>query len=114
MINLTESAAKKLAAAVASEETKSLRFGVQGGGCSGYKYVLGKWCRPPHEKDTEIEFEGFSILIHENAVPLLSGTTIDYIEDGLKAEFTFDNPNATSSCGCSSSFSVGNKGGCSS
>lgn len=81
-----------------------LRVGVEGGGCSGMSYVLGF----DQKKDGDQEFfiDGIKVFMHKAHQMYLFGMQIDW-QDGLNARgFTFNNPNATSSCGCGSSFSV--------
>ncbi len=81
-----------------------LRIGVKGGGCSGMSYILGFDRKRDH--DVNFEFEGVRIVIDKRHGLYLMGTTVDY-QDGLDARgFTFNNPNASSTCGCGSSFGV--------
>ncbi|NNE34501.1 MAG: iron-sulfur cluster assembly accessory protein [Rhodothermales bacterium] len=81
-----------------------LRIGVKGGGCSGMSYILGFDRTRDH--DVTFEHEGVSIVIDKRHGLYLMGTMVDY-QDGLDARgFTFNNPNATSTCGCGSSFGV--------
>ena len=80
----------------------ALRVGVRGGGCSGMSYLLG--FDREREHDITFEVSGIRILMDRRHGLYLMGTTIDY-QDGLNARgFTFDNPNATTTCGCGSSF----------
>jgi len=81
-----------------------LRVGVEGGGCSGMNYVLGF----DQKKDGDQEFliDGIRVLMHKAHGLYLAGMQIDF-QDGLNARgFTFNNPNAASTCGCGTSFSV--------
>jgi len=81
-----------------------LRVGVRGGGCSGMSYVLGFDKR--REKDKEFELQGITVFMDKRHGLYLMGTTINY-HDGLNARgFTFDNPNATETCGCGASFAA--------
>lgn len=81
-----------------------LRIGVKGGGCSGMSYVLGFDKQREHDKQYEID--GIPVFIDKRHGLYLMGTTVDY-HDGLNARgFTFDNPNATETCGCGSSFAA--------
>jgi iron-sulfur cluster assembly accessory protein len=81
-----------------------LRVGVKGGGCSGMSYVLG--FEPKTEKDSEYEINGISFIINPSHVLYLNNMEIDW-EGGLNARgFTFKNPNASTTCGCGSSFGV--------
>ncbi|PSQ81091.1 MAG: iron-sulfur cluster assembly accessory protein [Bacteroidetes bacterium QS_1_65_9] len=81
-----------------------LRVGVKGGGCSGMSYVLGFDRERDDDKDFEVE--GIPVYMDKKHGLYLMGTTIDY-HDGLNARgFTFENPNATETCGCGSSFAA--------
>lgn len=86
------------------DHTQSLRIGVKGGGCSGMTYVLGFDNR--EADDDAFEIEGIPVLMKNAHAIYLIGMEVDY-SDGLNARgFVFNNPNATSSCGCGSSFAV--------
>lgn len=86
------------------DKTQSLRIGVKGGGCSGLSYVLGFEGRT--ENDTEYEFEGLSFVINKAHEMYLYGMEIDW-QGGLNSRgFTFQNPNASKTCGCGTSFAV--------
>lgn len=81
-----------------------LRVGVRGGGCSGMSYVLG--FDKKREYDVEYEIDGIATYIDKRHGLYLMGTVVDY-HDGLNARgFTFENPNATQTCGCGSSFAA--------
>ena len=83
-------------------EGYGLRVGVKGGGCSGMSYVLG--FDKKRDKDQEFDVDGIPVFMDKRHGLYLMGTTIDY-HDGLDARgFTFENPNATETCGCGSSF----------
>jgi iron-sulfur cluster assembly accessory protein len=86
------------------EPGRFLRIGVKGGGCSGLSYVLGF---DKQEADDEIfDFEGIPVVMKNAHGIYLFGMEVDY-SDGLNARgFVFNNPNASSSCGCGSSFAV--------
>jgi iron-sulfur cluster assembly accessory protein len=86
------------------DNTNHLRIGVKGGGCSGLSYVLG--FDKKTEKDAEYEAEGIHFIMERAHELYLSGMVIDW-ENGLNNRgFTFNNPNASSTCGCGSSFGV--------
>jgi len=95
---------KKLMAAADFEQGQYLRIGVKGGGCSGLSYVLGF---DKQEADDELyDIEGVQVLMKSAHGIYLMGMEVDY-QDGLNARgFIFNNPNASSSCGCGSSFAV--------
>ncbi len=81
-----------------------LRVGVEGGGCSGMTYVLG--FDQKKEGDNEYFIDGVKVFMHKAHGLYLAGMQIDF-QDGLNARgFTFNNPNAASTCGCGTSFSV--------
>lgn len=81
-----------------------LRVGVRGGGCSGMSYMLGFDRKREH--DLQFELDGISVYMDRRHGLYLMGTTIDF-QDGLDARgFTFENPNATQTCGCGSSFAA--------
>jgi len=95
----------KMLAKRAAGET-ALRVGVKAGGCSGYEYVFG-WERAP--KDTDLIFEGpggAKVYVDPRSLRVLDGTTLDYDTSLLSKGFVFNNPNATSVCGCGASFSI--------
>ncbi len=82
-----------------------LRVGVKGGGCSGMSYTLG-FDAAPKEKDLVLNADGVQVFIDQKSIFYLMGITLDY-SDGLSGKgFTFNNPNATKTCGCGSSFGV--------
>jgi len=82
-----------------------LRVGVKGGGCSGMSYMLEFDSeKGPHDK--EFDIEGIRVVCDKKSYLYLTGTTLDYVQQGLTGGFTFVNPNAKSSCGCGTSFSA--------
>ena len=86
------------------DENLFLRVAVEGGGCSGLSYKLGFDIKT--DEDKVVESQGMEIIINPKHLMYLEGILIDY-PDGLDARgFTFDNPNASESCGCGSSFAV--------
>jgi iron-sulfur cluster assembly accessory protein len=105
MIQLTEAAASALRTAITSTSTPiaGLRLSVLEGGCSGYRYQMGL-VESAEPADFSCESLGLAVFIDPSSVPLISGTTIDFI-DGLEgAGFAFNNPQAKSTCGCGKSF----------
>jgi iron-sulfur cluster assembly protein len=108
-LNLSVAAAtaiKKIISDQGLPEHTRLRVGVKGAGCSGFGYVLDLTEEPPTEVDEELESNGVKMVIDQKSLLYLAGVTIDYKEDVLRSGFTFENPNATSTCGCGSSFSA--------
>ena len=95
---------KRLMAAPDFDTTQKLRVGVKGGGCSGLSYVLG--FDAPKEADDNYEFDGVPFIMEKAHEIYLLGMEIDW-ENGLNNRgFTFKNPNASTTCGCGSSFAV--------
>jgi iron-sulfur cluster assembly protein len=88
------------------ETDTKLRVGVKGGGCSGFQYMLDLVEEPKSEQDEELEDKGVKILIDMKSYLYLNGTEIDFKDEVMGKGFVFKNPNATSSCGCGSSFSA--------
>ena len=97
-------AVKKLHAKEGLGAEQGLRIAVVGGGCSGFQYSLGFDVR----KDGDIvsELAGVNDFVDEISLPYIAGTTLDYVEGLHNAGFRFDNPRASRTCGCGSSFSA--------
>jgi iron-sulfur cluster insertion protein len=106
-INLTESCVSKLADLLAEENNPNLklRVFVNGGGCSGFQYGF-TFDEDQNDDDFLIERNTVKVLIDEMSYQYLVGATIDYIENIHGSQFSINNPNATTTCGCGSSFSV--------
>ena len=108
-IILTETAAREIKTIIEQQELDAdkvrLRVGVKGGGCSGFSYVLDL---TENEKDTDEVFEqhGVKIICDPKSLLYLNGTTVDFRDEIMGRGFVFNNPNATSSCGCGSSFTA--------
>ncbi len=106
-VKLTASAVaelKRLMDEAGFDATQQLRIGVKGGGCSGLSYVLG--FDKPEADDEVYEIDGIPVVMKNAHGIYLFGMEVDY-SDGLNARgFVFNNPNASSSCGCGSSFAV--------
>jgi iron-sulfur cluster insertion protein len=106
-INITEPCLAKVADLLAEENNPALalRVFVQGGGCSGFQYGF-TFDDAQAEDDFEILKEGVRILVDSMSYQYLVGATVDYKEDQYGSQFVINNPGATSTCGCGSSFSV--------
>jgi iron-sulfur cluster insertion protein len=106
-VALTEAAAKRVRVLAESEGNPSLmlRLAVSGGGCSGYSYGFSLDGEITAD-DRVFECYGAKLVVDEVSLGLLSGAEIDYVDDLLAASFRINNPNATSSCGCGTSFAV--------
>jgi iron-sulfur cluster assembly accessory protein len=81
-----------------------LRIAVIGGGCSGFQYSMNFDTRK--DGDVVTELGGVNVFVDEISLPYVAGTTLDYVEGLHNAGFRFDNPRATRTCGCGSSFSA--------
>jgi iron-sulfur cluster assembly protein len=96
---------KKIKAQNSIPDDYGLRVGVKGGGCSGMSYTLG-FDAAPRDNDRVYETQGVRVFVDTKSLFYLMGITLDY-SDGLNGRgFTFNNPNATKTCGCGSSFGV--------
>jgi len=86
-------------------ETSNLRVAVRGGGCSGFEYALD-FEEEKREGDFVLEYDGLTVFIDSISARYLQGTVIDYVLGATGSGFKFNNPKASGSCGCGSSFSV--------
>ena len=104
----TDAAAAKVAELIAEEGNPELklRVFVQGGGCAGFQYGF-TFDETVNEDDTQMVKNGVTLLIDAMSLQYLVGAEIDYKEDLQGAQFVIRNPNAVTTCGCGSSFSVG-------
>ena len=104
---LTESAAKRIGELIAMEgdATLMLRLSVSGGGCSGFQYGFS-FDNATQADDHLFERNGVKMVIDDTSLDLLAGAEVDFVEDLVGSSFQVKNPNAASSCGCGSSFSV--------
>ena len=107
MIEVTDSAKTKIKDLLYEEGNPnlSLRTFVQGGGCSGFSYGF-TFDEITNEDDFEIALDEFKVLVDAMSMQYMTGARIDYKEDLMGSQFVITNPNAQSSCGCGSSFSV--------
>ena len=106
-VSLTESAAMRIQV-LGNMEGKAapmLRLAVNGGGCSGFSY---QFTLEDAANDDDLRFEksGVTLLVDPTSYEFLAGAVVDFVDDMMGSAFTVKNPNATSSCGCGSSFSV--------
>jgi len=83
---------------------QALRVAVEGGGCSGFQYDIR--LDQPADDDLILESQGQQVVVDSVSLPFLAGATIDFSEELIGARFVIDNPNASSSCGCGTSFSI--------
>ncbi|MFL6798517.1 MAG: HesB/IscA family protein [Xanthobacteraceae bacterium] len=103
-IRLTDSAAERIkyVMANAAQPVIGVRVGVRNGGCAGMAYTM-EYAERIEPADEVVEDKGVCVLIDPKAVLFLIGTEMDYKSDKLSAQFVFNNPNQTSSCGCGES-----------
>jgi iron-sulfur cluster insertion protein len=106
-IIFTDSAAAKVGELIAEEgnDNLKLRVYVSGGGCSGFQYGF-TFDEEVNEDDTSIVNSGVTVLIDSMSIQYLMGAEVDYKEDVSGSQFVIRNPNATTTCGCGSSFSA--------
>lgn len=106
-VTFSDAAAAKVKALIVEEKNPNLklRVFVDGGGCSGFQYGF-EFDENKKEGDTEIEKQGVSMLVDNMSMQYLAGSEVDYLEGLEGARFVINNPNAKSTCGCGSSFSV--------
>jgi iron-sulfur cluster insertion protein len=106
-IVFTDAAAEKVAQLISEEDNPSLKLRVfiSGGGCSGFQYGF-TFDDEVEDGDSSIENQGVTLLVDPMSVQYLMGAEIDYKEDLQGAQFVIRNPNASTTCGCGSSFSV--------
>jgi iron-sulfur cluster insertion protein len=97
-------AVRKMIEKEALGANSGLRIAVVGGGCSGFQYSLNFDDRK--DGDTVTELDGVTVFVDEVSLPYIAGITLDYVEGLHNAGFRFDNPRATRTCGCGSSFSA--------
>jgi len=109
MITLTKTAVKEIKTIMTDKEMETdnvyLRVGVAGGGCSGFKYTLDI-TEDKNDMDEEWTHDGVTVICDSKSMLYLTGTTVDFKDELTGRGFVFSNPNATSTCGCNSSFSM--------
>jgi iron-sulfur cluster assembly accessory protein len=105
-ITLTERAARRINEIMAAEPSGSmLRISVNGGGCSGFQYAFDVE-RQQEEDDFLIERDGAAVLVDQVSLQYMEGSVIDFVDDLIGQSFKIENPHATASCGCGTSFSI--------
>ncbi|MFD0858178.1 HesB/IscA family protein [Roseovarius aquimarinus] len=101
---VTPRAFERLSEIGAGDQGQALRIAVEGGGCSGFQYDIK--LDTPAEDDLVLEGQGQKVVVDSVSLPFLAGAVIDFSEELIGARFVIDNPNASSSCGCGTSFSM--------
>lgn len=101
---VTERAFARLAEINAGNEGQALRIAVEGGGCSGFQYDIR--LDTPAEDDLVLESNGQKVIVDSTSLPFLENAVIDFSQELIGARFVIENPNASSSCGCGTSFSI--------
>ena len=108
-IQLTETAAREIKTIIEQQELDHektrLRVGVKGGGCSGFSYLLDL-TEVENETDEKFDVNGVTVVCDPKSYLYLNGTTIDFKDEVMGRGFVFNNPNASGTCGCGSSFSA--------
>jgi iron-sulfur cluster assembly accessory protein len=106
VLTITEAAAAHVRRQLANAARRALRLSVTESGCSGYMYELD-YTDAPQPDDLICELDGdIPVYVSADVVPLIRGTQIDYVREGINASLKFRNPNADTECGCGESFSV--------
>ncbi len=105
-ISLTDSAADRVRTYLKKRGSGvGLRLGVTQTGCSGYSYVIN-YADEINESDVVFEDKGITVVVEPDALPLIDGTEVDFVKNGLNEAFSFRNPNISGECGCGESFNV--------
>jgi len=105
-ISLTDSAANRVRTYLDKRGAGiGLRLGVTKTGCSGYSYVIN-YADTIDDADVVFEDKGVTVIVDPEALPLIDGTEVDFVKNGLNEAFSFRNPNISGECGCGESFNV--------
>ena len=105
-VSISPRAAERIASILAKEpEGAMLRVAVEGGGCSGFQYKFDI-VRERENDDLVLDANGYSVLVDSISVEYMNGSVIDFSDELIGAAFKINNPNATASCGCGTSFSL--------
>ena len=105
-ISLTQSAAERVRSFLAARgHGMGLRLGVRKTGCSGFAYVIN-YADDSQPEDIVFENQGVKVYVDKASLPLIDGTEVDFVKQGLNEAFKFRNPNVKGECGCGESFSV--------
>jgi iron-sulfur cluster insertion protein len=104
-INLSASAAARVAAIAVRQGKPPIRLSVEGGGCAGFQYRFGLADEIAAD-DLAVDTDGVTLVVDEISLDLVRGATVDFVESLGGAAFQVTNPNAASGCGCGTSFSI--------
>ena len=105
-LSVTPKAAKQIRKALEQRGGGfGLRVAIKTSGCSGYAYAL-EFAEAPAAEDLSFESEGVHLLVDAKSLPMVAGTQLDWVREGLNEGFKFNNPNASATCGCGESFTV--------
>mgnify|MGYP006287821893 CR=1 FL=1 len=108
-ITLTDAAARRVTGYLQREGGAGLRLGVRRTGCSGWAYVV-ELADAIGDDDEVFEDRGVRIVVDRDSLPMLAGSRVDFVQQGLNHTFEFENPNVTDECGCGESFAVASAG----
>ena len=104
-IEITQNALKHIASVVTAENSTYFRITVLGGGCAGFQYKFD-FDNQKNEDDVILETKEISVLIDTTSLDLIKGSKIDYVNELIGSSFKISNPQASSACGCGTSFSL--------
>lgn len=105
-ISLTDNAANRVRSYIDKRGSGiGLRLGVRKTGCNGFSYVID-YAEQVEANDAVFEQDGLKVVVDHDSLPLLDGTRVDFVQDGLNEMFRFENPNVAGECGCGESFNI--------
>lgn len=104
-VKVTEAAQRHFKRQLSTGSAKGVRLSVKESGCTGYAYVLDL-VDAPEQEDLVLHLDGLEIFLDKASLPVLQGTEIDYVTEGVNSTIRFQNPNAKDYCGCGESFSI--------
>ena len=105
-ITVTEAASEHIRSQITTSGHKFLRLGVKESGCNGYMYTLDYIDSPTDQDKAFTVADGVCVYVSNHDLPLVAGTEVDFVTEGLNSALKFKNPNAQSHCGCGESFSI--------
>ena len=104
-IEITENAQKHIASVLTADNSKYFRITVLGGGCAGFQYKFD-FDNQKNEDDIVLKTDKMNIIIDGTSMELIKGSRVDYVNELIGSSFKISNPQASSSCGCGTSFSI--------